>query len=513
MPCGPSGRPVDSAALAGARLLLITLLASAPAARAQSAAPFALSEWKVPGRAIEAFAARDESGRERMLVISVEGSAPEERRFVSFLREAGGSGDAAVEIPAQAVAVDAAELGLAPGPELLWLSASELRIVASTGETLRRQAFEPPLPLPARTWELARAELVRDWDADGRPEALLPSARGARLLPLADGDATQSLDLPRIADYGSPSLDNWFRPGLLWGLFSWPTLALADDDGDGRLDLFAANRFELLVFRAGPDGLPEQPSARRRFPAFTPEEERRHTGTTLLAFARDLDGDGRADLVVHRIVGSLLRSHAVTTVHPNAGGGPDPGAEPLARVESKGGTSVIQLVDLDGDGRVELLEGYLPFGIVQAVRMLTLGRLEARLRVLALPGEAGAAPVETWRAEVSFPFDFETSRVLGVMPYTEADWNGDGVRDLCWGDGSGKLRFRLGEPRRGGPGYGPVAATVALPLSGDLVAADLDGDGLPDFVAHDPLDREGRVQVGMNRGTLPGTRPGLRATE
>jgi hypothetical protein len=417
-----------------------------------------------------------------------------------------------VEIPQAAVAVDAAELGLAPGPELIWLSAGELRIVSAAGETLRSEAFEPALPLPSRTWELARAELVRDWDADGRLEVLLPSAGGARLQPLESGDGAQPLALPLIADYGSPSLDNWFRPGLLWGLVSWPTLALADDDGDGRSDLYAANRFELLVFRAGPEGLPERPSARRSFPPFTAEEERRHTGTTLLAFATDLDGDGRADLIAHRIVGNLMRSHAVTTVHTNGGGGPDPGAEPWTRIESNGGTSVIQLADIDRDGRMELLEGYIPFGVVQAVRMLTLGRLEARLRVLALPREAGAPPVETWRTEVSFPFDFETSRVLGVMPYTEADWNGDGLRDLCWGDGSGKLRFRLGEARAGGPGYGPVAATLSLPLSGDLVSADLDGDGLPDFVAHDPLDLEGRVRIGMNRGALPGTRPGIRAT-
>ena len=500
--------------MARARLLLLAVLASTPSARAQDApGPFALSEWRVPGRAIEAFVARDEAGRERVLVISVVDSAPREKRYVSWLPGDGSRAAQAVEIPAAAAVVDAAELGLAPGPELVWLSASELQIVSAAGETLRSERLDPPLPLPPRTWELAHAELVQDWDADGRPEAFLPGAAAARLLPLVSGDAAQALALPLIADYGSPSLDNWFRPGLLWSLVSWPMLALADDDGDGLRDLYAANRFELLVFRAGPGGLAEAPSTRRGFPPFTPEEERRHTGTTLLAFARDLDGDGRADLITHRVVGNLLRSHAVTTVHANRGDGPDPRGEPWTRIESKGGTSVIELADLDGDGRVELLEAYIPFGVVQAVRMLTLGRLETRLRVLALPRQAGAAPVETWRAEVSFPFDFETSRVLGVMPYTKADWNADGILDLCWADGSGKLRFRLGEARAAGPGYGAVAASLELPVSGDLVSADLDGDGLPDFVAHDPLDLEGRVRIGINRGALPGTRPGIRAPQ
>jgi hypothetical protein len=498
--------------LARAPLLLLAVLASTPAARAEEVAtPFALSEWRVPGRALEAFVARDEGGRERVLVISVEGSAPQERRYVSWIPEDRSRPAAPVEIPEAAVTLDAAELGLAPGPELVWLSAGELRIVSSAGETLRRDPIDPPLPLPARTWELARRELVQDWDSDGLPEALLPSASGVRLQPLVAGDAAQTLALPLIADYGSPSLDNWFRPGLLWGLVSWPMLALADDDGDGRKDLYAADRFAVRVFRAGARGLPGAPSTHRLFPPFTPDEERRHVASTLHAFARDLDGDGRADLLVHRMVGSLMRSHTTTTIHLNAGDGPDPGAAPWARIDSKGGTSAIELADVDGDGRVELLEAHIPFGLVQAVRMLTLGRLEARLRVRALPREAGAPALETWSVDASFPFDFEDSRVLGVMPYTQADWNGDGLLDLCWGDGSGKLRFRLGERRDAGPGYGGVVAAVELPVSGDLISADLDGDGLADFVAHDPLDLEGRVRIGLNRGALPGTRPGLHA--
>jgi hypothetical protein len=147
---------------------------------------------------------------------------------------------------------------------------------------------------------------------------------------------------------------------------------------------------------------------------------------------------------------------------------------------------------------------------VQAIRMLTLRSAELRLRVWSLPKGSGT-PVETWSESVSFPFDFTTSRVVGLLPFTEADWNGDGRLDLCWSDGGGLLRFRLGEARPAGPGFGRIAASVPLHLSGDLVAADLDADGLQDFVAWDPLDTQGRLRVGRNRGVLPGTPPTLRA--
>jgi hypothetical protein len=486
------------------------LLLALPARGQDVPFAFELTEWRVPGRVVDGLVAKDEDGRDVAFAISLDGSPPAERRFVTRIPRSLEEPARPVEVPHPVVAVDAAELGLAPGPELIWLSAREVRVVSADGARLAAQPLEPAVPLPARTWELSQVDFARDWDADGRPEALAPSAEGARLLPLVPGDRAQELSLPLIADYGSPTLENYFRPGFLAGYVSWPMLALADDDGDGRADLFAANRYELRVFRAGADGLPREPTRTRPFPPFTAEEERRHLASTLLTFPRDLDGDGRAELVVHRMVGELMRSRTTTTIYGNGGAGADPMAPPSVKIEQSGGNSALRLDDLDGDGRVEILEAYVGFGVVQAIRMLTLQRVEARLRVLTL-GKDGAPPVETWASNVSFPFDFATSRVVGLLPYTEADWNGDGRLDLCWGDGTGVLRIRLGEAREAGAGFGSIVASVPLGVSGDLVAADLDGDGLTDFAAYDPLDREGRLRIAHNRGALPGTPAGLRS--
>ena len=494
-------------------LPVLALLVLALPARAQnSPEPFALTEWRVPGRAVDAFVAKGEDGRDAVFVISLRGSPPAEHRFVTLLPRDLAEPARPVEVPADVVAVDGAELGLAPGPEVVWLSARTLRVVSARGEPLAEWPLVPPLPLPARTWELGHLDFVRDWDSDGRLEALAPSAEGARLLPLTPGDRVQELSLPLIADYGTPTLENYFRPGFLASIVSWPMLELADDDGDGRLDLFAANRYELRVFRATADGLPREPTRTSPFPPFTAEEERRHLASTQLAFVRDLDGDGRADLVVHRMVGELMRSRSTTTLHMNTGAGADPMAPPSGRIDLSGGSAALRLDDIDGDGRAEILAAYVGFGVVQVIRMLTLRRVEVHLRALALP-PGGGPPVETWSANVSFPFDFATSRVQGVLPFTEADWNGDGRLDLCWGDGTGVLRFRLGEVHPVGAGFGDVVGSVPLPLTGDLVAADLDADGLTDFVAYDALDSDGRLRVAHNRGVLPGTPAGLHAPQ
>ncbi len=492
--------------------LALLLLLAVPVSAQRAPDAFEVSEWRVPGRAIDAFAARGEDGRETVFAISLVGSPPGEQRYLTELPRNLAQAARPVAVPADVVVVDAAELGLAPGPELVLLSARRLRVLSADGAPLAEQPIDPALPLPARTWELSRAELVRDWDSDGRPEALVPSAEGARLLPFVAGDGVQELSLPLLADYGSPTLDNYFRPGVLAGVVSWPMLELADDDGDGRPDLFAANRYELRVFHATPEGLPREATRVQSFPPFTPEEERRHLASTLLAAVRDLDGDRRADLVVHRMVGELTRSRSTTTVHLNPGSGSDPLAVPSARLDLVGGNAVLRLDDVDGDGRLELLEAYLGFGVVQLVRMLTLRRVELRLRVLTLPIDGASAPTATWSDHVSFPFDFGTTRVRGLLPFTEADWNADGRRDLCWGDDSGLLRFRLGEANAAGPRFGPIAAEVELSIAGDLLAADLDGDELPDFVAFDPLDGEGRLRIGHNRGVLRGTPPSVRSS-
>src|SRR5262249_13599170 len=307
------------------------------------------------------------------------------------------------------------------------------------------------------------------------------------------------------------ALGNHIWLAFVAGMASGRMIEAAMDDGVGRQFVLVAHRYELRVSRSPPAGLPREPTRIVRLPPFSPEEERRHLASTLLFFVRDLDGDGKADLVVHRMVGELMRSRSTTTLYMNAGAGADPRAEPRAKLELSGGNAALRVEDIDGDGRPEMLEAYLGFGVVQAVRMLTLQRAELRLRVLALPADERSPPVETWSDDVSFPFDFGTSRVLGLLPFTEADWNADGRLDLCWGDGSGQLRIRLGEARDAGPGFGAVVASVPLAVSGELLAADLDGDGLPDLVAWDPLDLEGRLRIGRNRGALPGTPAVLRA--
>lgn len=496
-------------AIAGPALLAV-------AAAAQEV-PFTLRTLRVPGRVVDVVAAPAGGGskRARLVVASVAGSPPDEERRLSVFPPLRPETDSpapawSVEVGPEVVAFDVADVRPAPGPEILLLSAHTLRILGAGGmhETL---SLPVPLPLPPRSWGLSRLPFVRDWSGDGKPAALLPATDGALLVPL-DGGPTRLLAIPVLSDYETPGISDPIYRGYAKTELVWPGLFLGDDDGDGRLDLFAVGRFGMWVFRSGPKGLPSAPTRQARLRPFPFQEELRHEVNTLTAVVRDLDGDGRADLVVHRTGGGLLHSHASTHVYLNDGRGAQPMGRPSATLNVANGIGSVILADLDGDGRVEIVQSAVPFGVLQVVRVLVRRQLEAKLSVYRFPSKGRGPLVLTWDTELDYPVDFDLGRVAGLLPDVDGDWNGDGRRDLLTGAGpGGAVQIRLGQDEPAGPGFGPVVAEQDVPLADRAVVADLDGDGLDDLVAYDPADRSGRVVLCWNRGLLPGTPPRMRA--
>ncbi len=490
-------------------LLLAGAVELLPPGAGAGEAPFSTRTVHVPGRPVEAFALPGPQGA-RLVVLSVEGSPPDERRHVNLLLPPAGATPAEPRgfvIRDEVVALDAGDFDPAPGPEALLITARELRIVALGSGTARRVLpLRPALPLPPRTRQISRLRTVRDWEGSGRAAALLPTVQGALLVPL-DGRPPRALPLPVLTQYETLDPRRPIYEGYMTARLVWPALGQADDDGDGKLDLFAATRYHLWVFRAGPLGLAAAPSRRARFAPFAFEDERRHRSYTLRAYFRDLDGDGRAEVIEHRSGGTLLSSHATTRVFAGGPSGADPSGPPSSELREERGFAGIEILDLDGDGRLEILQNVVPFGLMQLARVLTTRRVESELRVLHFPDGATGEARESWRTELRFPLDFSAQRIQGLLPSALGDWNGDGLRDLIHGKGPHAVVIRLGERSPEGPRFGSAVAQQRLPFSDLAVIADLDGDGLDDLVTYDTLDAEGGLHLAINRGRLPGTPP------
>ncbi len=245
------------------------------------------------------------------------------------------------------------------------------------------------------------------------------------------------------------------------------TMALADHDGDGDLDLFWGDFFEpglLLIPNGGTCPAPSFRGTPVQFPVGRPLLT---SGYNAPAFG-DLSGDGRADLVVGVLGGAYnpLRTSAENLYYMTrgAGDGWEIRTRRLLPVLDIGSESIPALADLDGDGDLDLL----------LANKLDPSDLRRSL-VYRLENVGGAdRPAFRMRAPLELGKRFHAAPALG-------DLDGDGRLDLIMGQWGPRLAWYRGTGR----GYEPVdTALVTITRGSNTVPTlgDLDGDGDLDLI-------------------------------
>ena len=495
---------------------------------------FTVQTHTVPGRPVQILAANfhstANSQRNGFIVVVVSGSPPtEKRQLVLFsasplppVRTGEAASEAAsIDMPPDVVAFDFGNVDSVPGDEIVLLSASAFRILHPFTDTPPHEiAVQPTLPLPVRTRGLSRLPFLGDWNGLGAVEALVPTLSGAALIPLHAGSAQEKrqeerlanrlanridLSLPLLAEYQTPDTRPPITPEFLTSTTTWPTLMQADHNGDGRLDLFALSRFAVWIYYAEATGLSPTPVHQLDLRLFSPAEELRPHATSTRAFARDLDADGLADLVIHRTAGSILSSRSAIDIYRNPGSGIQPALPPQLQLTTDDAFSTIDLVDLDSNGHVEILETQFFFGIAQALRLLTTRRAALDFRILTLQKPDLSQAVPSWKDTLTLRLNFSQGRAEGLLPTAAGDWNDDGKQDLLYGLDKETLAIHLGVVSSEGPGFGSRKATQTVPEASDGVVVDYNGDGLDDLILFDPRDPSGAVHILLNKDTLPGT--------
>jgi hypothetical protein len=141
--------------------------------------------------------------------------------------------------------------------------------------------------------------------------------------------------------------DGSFTPTTLAaGLGRVADVQAADFDGDGDLDLVVA---EFGWLEAGGIVLLENRTTEAGGPAFVPSAIDRRHGAIHVPVA-DLDGDGRPDFVA-----LISQEHETVVAFLNRGGGRFTPRVLYAAPHPAFGSSGIQLVDMDGDGDLDVL--------------------------------------------------------------------------------------------------------------------------------------------------------------
>lgn len=287
-----------------------------------------------------------------------------------------------------------------------------------------------------------------DLDDDGRPDV---ACAGFGLSVFRQSSSGAFASTPDLLLGGSLTLE------------SYAAVRMADADGNGRLDLVAADhpRIEIngskgeldVWLRSGPASFPPQPIAVGR-----------GSGDFEVL---DLDGDGALDFVgddTFTGFGVLVRSFGAG--RGVLGGQPSSFVEPgIAGQELE-----LAAADFDGDGALDLAVG---------------DRGSSRLSVFvqSAPGLYPDSPQAR-------PAPAAPARDLAA-----ADVDGDGDADLVLGTTAGVELFRQGSPLVFGVGpAGTASQKVSTPSVGHLRLGDVNGDGLLDLAVQS-VPQDGRVRI------------------
>ncbi len=458
----------------------------------------------------------DGDGRADLVSARFEGIPPRDRRTlrIHFQGEAGGfnaSPDLELLLPPGAAAFDAADVLPAPGVELLILWREGVRILSFTGREPRVVEARIPGGMTAGPFsdERGLSRLVIASAEFGAEPVLLVPGLGEAFLLAPSGALRARLDTGGRANYFVQPRGLIYAESDIQLFLDVPRLSVGDIDGDGRADVLSSGRHELRVFLQQPDGAFARHADRRiSLERVSMQDHMRGSGAVRAA-ARDIDGDGRLDLMLSETRGSLANADSITSIHFNRNGGWElehPDFE-LRREQRMGAD---QLLDIDGDGRLELLQGQIPVTVLELVEVFLTRSFDVHLAVYRLsPDRAGDGPPEAWfERKLGIPINFDTARLRGFIPSLEHDLNGDGYLDFLHSTNGSALEIYLGGPESR---YRKRAARQQLDAEGVLRSGDLDGDGLVDFVLYNPRRPDGAIRLLRNRGVLPGTAPSLRS--
>jgi len=453
---------------------------------------------------------------EEMVQITTVIPALFDRREVRvFLAQPDGSYEMAGEpLPLErALAVDAGPEGL---PPLVLTDDGVAQIIfdPEADPVLRLEPLieDPPVFAGSKSF-FSRLEWVMDLDGDGDRDILLPALegpavylnRGGRI----DTQPAQRLTLPGDSREGSQR--------------NYPLPEVKDVNGDGVPDMLVSSRYqsheESHVFLGSAEGFapiyrgdapcPLGESALRR----VDEQGEVSSRIENLVHVGDLDGDGRAEIVtqqqielpddagMRRGMKDAKRPHFNFGVHRlrddlQVDGRPYTKFEAVGySIDAKfGAVDFSQFVDLDADGRIDLITVTIDFSIFGMLKALATKRLTIGLEfhVWAQQQDGGFRKVEGLDLTEKLRLDLRRLRI-GSFAQFKGDYDGDGRIDFVHFGRGKRITIHRGQPGCRYPDKPDLVLQLEeVPQDLELIrVADYDGDGRSDFSITRllPLDR------------------------
>jgi hypothetical protein len=429
--------------MSAAGLLMILILASP--------GPMERVVLKLPGRVTSVVPADvDGDGEQDLLVFWNQGFPPTSISRVSVFRSAKGKiSPRPVQVrslPRGTVAFDVGDVDADRRTDLLLLCADGVWALCGQKDgtlSKKRRKVVEIMTVAAFPHEdrIPRVDLLADLGR-GRKGLLIPTVPIGPLA-LYEFDKRRGwflrkvLRVPARMNVHSSSED--FRSARDFGTIfkiTFPRWAVADQNGDGLSDLLFFSQDSVAVFRARKNGsFPSEPDLYRGF-GLLDDDERVKRGLLVRGEAGDVNGDGRVDLFFKKTVGGISNMKTEARLYLALADGDYP-QKPGYSVEREGHGASARLLDVNGDGRSDLVWPHVEMGLANLIRMMLAGKLSVTFEVyFSKDGALAEAP--GLKIPSALGINFKSAQELsGPYPVFGEDFNGDGIGDLVLGSAGG----------------------------------------------------------------------------
>lgn len=507
----PGGRTLGAGVSAACILCFAAAVLLTSVARADDR--FAIYNIKVLDRITEVVPCDlNGDGLTDLAVLHTKGFPPQEQRWVSvFWQKSDGVFSSAADftwnLPQSVVALDAGDVHENPGEELLVLtplgvsrlsypdsaSVPELIPVIDTvaGALLPSQDRAPWL------------DFVQDWDGDGYDDIAIISFgkllifKGGGELPFTD---PQMIDIDVRVALSAPEDTDGAGFNAVSATRHYPYFLSVDVDGDGDKDLVSHWNDQMRFYLQRDGEFSLEADARVWLEILTDDEKARRDfdiGITVT----DIDGDGTADV----FAGKSTRQGVAdffSEVDLYFGDGTlnfdrEPDWTTMVQGMSRG-----RWLDLDGDGRKELMLPVVNLGIADLVRILLTKNVKIEFSFYFLGDDRAISDDPDFTKEVKLEVGFDEGGDAQIVNF-EGDYDGDGRKDLVVATGKTELSIFLGiEPEKGHLFDKKPREKISVETFGDFKPLDLNGDGREDMILYyrEHPEMSARARIIMNVG-------------
>jgi hypothetical protein len=449
--------------------------------------PFAAYDLRVDGAVITAIPVNLRSPRHKdLVVISSTGTFPKEVRWGSvFWQQEGGRfnphPDLVWELDPEATVIDVGVLSSERRHKsLVYLTSSEVRAYDLTGTTRPMPTTLlkiPTITVSPEPADLPLLPLISDWKGTGQPWLGVPQFGRLMLYPIGSGGLQgpgEAISFPQpTLLFGAEREHRLIRDYSLQLIYRLPQFFVRDFNGDAHADLIAAWQDHVAVYLQDAAGrFPHEPSQTFDFNVRTEQEATRRS-VFVSPLIEDLDGDGRADLLLSKLTGRLTDRRIITSVYLNRSG--KLSARPDVQIEHEGFASTLFTKDLNGDNRRELVIPLVKVGVTNIMRNLLSNRAEVSLLAHVYRDRQIYNSTPDWTRSFTYEIDLSDGLILqGVWPNIDGDFDGDGKADLLVA-GNDEIAVYLAVP--GGWFARDPAARIAVKPSSHLIVHDLTDNG------------------------------------